>query len=478
MRTRSTSEHETECHHEQQPPGHFWFLLFRTTDSPTVKFARQANIALGPSDGNLYIRSVTQGPTERDGKAAEILTHRGLALSSKRVREWCESMSRKLQNPDSWFHKARVAAGFRNASSLAQLIGVPKGNVYQWERGSSEPTPSFRPPKRLLPQLANALNVPVTDLLEKLWREKDEDDCPCGCGGKKSLADTVPEARTLAIVILCAKCGVKRIRKRWKQKNHRKLCPTCASTVEYIDLICKTCGTPKRVKPSYVNARQRRIEKGLSPEKYQCNNCASLERLNANLEKELRDIEVEESGRKKSQVKIRTRKARLELFRKHRYRVYGGKLKTEFSQEAQERGRQKHTENAAAGMKYPQKTKSNLKRHWSGDWLPKGIACGICIVCKKFHPTMNSSDPRYHKICHNQKWERSPEGREFQSLRVTQALERRRAVLAAGISVKTSGAVPTGAPYGESLIQREEKLPLPKRKHGRPKRHSDKDAPW
>src|SRR5882724_9053635 len=129
-------------------------------------------------------------------------------------------MPGRVQNPNSWFYKARLAAGFPNAALLAQQLGVPKITVYQWERGSAAASPTHRPPARLMPQIADALKVPLPDLLEALWREKDGDDCPRGrCDGKKSFLDTEPEAWTLAIVIPCAnaKCGLKRVHKRWKE---------------------------------------------------------------------------------------------------------------------------------------------------------------------------------------------------------------------------------------------------------------------
>jgi len=62
-------------------------------------------------------------------------------------------------------------------------------------------------------------------------------------------------------------------------------------------------------------------------------------------------------------------------------------------------------------------TAANLRRHWSEDQLPKRIGFGICIVCKKLVITMQSRDPHFHKACHQQ-WERTPEGRRYQSLKI------------------------------------------------------------
>ena len=53
----------------------------------------------------------------------------------------------------------------------------------------------------------------------------------------------------------------------------------------------------------------------------------------------------------------------------------------------------------------------------SGISFPKGIRFGICILCKKLTITKQSDNPRFHWACHNE-WEGTPEGRQFQSLRV------------------------------------------------------------
>jgi transcriptional regulator with XRE-family HTH domain len=202
-------------------------------------------------------------------------------------------MPGKVQNPDSWFYKARLAAGFPNAALLAQHLGIPKVTVYQWERGSADPRPSHRPPARLMPQIADALKVSLQELLEALWREKDDDLCPCGCGGKTSFADTEPKARTLAIKLPCAECGVPRIYKRWKKDRHRKLCPTCAKSAERAERMVITCrgyqdhrvtrhadtcrGTVRR-RSSYVTNLSSFDPSSMT---YQCNDCAGTERLHA-----------------------------------------------------------------------------------------------------------------------------------------------------------------------------------------------------
>ena len=98
-------------------------------------------------------------------------------------------------------------------------------------------------------------------------------------------------------------------------------------------------------------------------------------------------------------------------------------LHSEFSpnfkptREAQELGRQRFIQNAAAGKKYPKKTMANVRRHWLGDQFPQGILFGFCILCKNITMTENSDNPRFHWACHNE-WEGTPEGRQFQSLKV------------------------------------------------------------
>jgi hypothetical protein len=305
-----------------------------------------------------------------------------------------------------------------------------------------------------MPQIANALKVPLPDLLEALWREKDEDPCLCGCGGKTSFSDTGPEARTLAIAIPCTKCGLKRVRKRWKKSRHRKLCPTCATAVERIEFTCigstdhdakVLCPKTISLRPFEINARQRLKDGGLNSRfdlalrTYQCNSCASLERLIAWEEEELRKVWARKYPHKNF-PKIRSRRQRLEM-RRALHNEFSPNFKA--TREAQELGRRKFIQNAAAGKKYPQKTIAQLKRRWSGDDLPKGIHFGICIFCKNITMTKSADNPRFHWACHNE-WEGTPEGRQFQSLRVR------------GQEASEGSLAPS--------------------KGGRPKRYSDKNA--
>src|SRR5215831_17187977 len=153
--------------------------------------------------------------------------------------------------------------------SLTQRIGVPKSTVYQWQRGRG------RPPARLIAQIADVLAVSLSEAVEALWKETVGDPCPCGCGGTKVFPEERPEARTLAIEIPCAKCGLKRVHKRWKESRHRKLCLRCAASVERIEFTCvgyqdhnatrhaQTCPGTMTLRPSDVNARQRLKDNGL-----------------------------------------------------------------------------------------------------------------------------------------------------------------------------------------------------------------------
>ena len=48
-------------------------------------------------------------------------------------------MGRKLQNPDSWLHLARVRAGYKTVRSLAERLGVALSQVVEWGRGRQKP---------------------------------------------------------------------------------------------------------------------------------------------------------------------------------------------------------------------------------------------------------------------------------------------------------------------------------------------------
>ena len=146
-------------------------------------------------------------------------------------------MPNKLRNSHSWFCRTRRGAGFRTVAGLAQELGVPKITVFQWEWGSAHRPPSNRPQWEQMLRLKDSLHVQLGELVGHLWGEKVEDPCPCGCGGRK----TFPTSQTthkLLIKLPCAKCGVQRTYPQGKRDRHRKLCPTCASSVERIEFTC------------------------------------------------------------------------------------------------------------------------------------------------------------------------------------------------------------------------------------------------
>jgi hypothetical protein len=64
-------------------------------------------------------------------------------------------MGRKLQNPDSWLHLARVQAGYKTVRSLAERLGVALSQVVEWGRGPQ------RPMWQYIPKLAEALVLDV-----------------------------------------------------------------------------------------------------------------------------------------------------------------------------------------------------------------------------------------------------------------------------------------------------------------------------
>ena len=150
----------------------------------------------------------------------------------------------------------------KNLALLTQQLNIPKSTVYQWQRGRG------RPPWRLMRQIADVLGVPLPEAVEVLWKETVGARCRCGCGGTKVFPEECPEARTLAIEIPCAKCGLKRIHKRWKKSRHRKLCLRCAASVERIEFTCvgyqnhdvtrhtQTCPQTMLLHPNDVSSKQ------------------------------------------------------------------------------------------------------------------------------------------------------------------------------------------------------------------------------
>jgi hypothetical protein len=316
----------------------------------------------------------------------------------------------------------------KNLALLTPQSDVPKSTVYQWQRGRG------RPPWRLMRQIADVLALSLADAVEVLWKETVEAPCPCGCGGTKVFPEGRPKARTLAIEIPCAKCGLKRIHKRWKKSRHRKLCLRCAASVERIEFTCvgyrdhdvtlhaQTCPRTMLLRPSDVSSRQwikKRFPDSrfdVSTKTYQCNSCAGAERLNAWTEAQLKKARAKKYPNVNTKIlgKIRTREKRLELRRTFHSEVSPPKFRA--TRKAQEKGRRNFSAAAAAGKTWPKMTKANLVRRWSGPDLPKRIRLGICIVCEKLVMTY-SEVCQFHWSCH-QKWQGTPEGRAFQSLKV------------------------------------------------------------
>jgi len=149
----------------------------------------------------------------------------------------------------------------------------------------------------------------------------------------------------------------------------------------------ESCPRSMKLRPGDTKARERLKERfpdsrfDPSSKSYQCNRCASAERLIKVNEDKLRELEARELGKKKSTIKIWTRDDRLDLFRRHLHRLHDGRLKTAFTAKQQAKGRQRHAANVAAGTKYPKKIGANLKRLWLADFLPKRLSAVKCIVC-------------------------------------------------------------------------------------------------
>ena len=112
-------------------------------------------------------------------------------------------MAGKVRNPDSWFYRARLSAGFPNAALLAERLGVPKITVYQWERGSAA-VRSSSPTVAAHAAIAEALVVPLPQTVQGLWRETMETRARAAAEAKRCFPGDRPGARTLAIEIPCA----------------------------------------------------------------------------------------------------------------------------------------------------------------------------------------------------------------------------------------------------------------------------------
>ena len=178
---------------------------------------------------------------------------------------------RKLQNPDSWLHAARIRAGYPTVLLLAQRLGVALSQVVEWGRGPQ------RPMWQHIPKLAEALGVEVSEVIKGLWLESIGDPCPCGCGGEKLLPGN-PRSRKLLINLPCAYCppGISRTYKQGNCRFHVAFCPRHAPhgpKAEAKPFKCrgfndhhtqrwaKTCRREFRLLPSEIRALQNRYKK-------------------------------------------------------------------------------------------------------------------------------------------------------------------------------------------------------------------------
>jgi DNA-binding XRE family transcriptional regulator len=318
-------------------------------------------------------------------------------------------MGRTFENPDSWFHTARVRAGFETRPPLAQQLGVSLDTVYLWELGK------HRPPWELIGAIANALKVPLPEVVEVLWKEKVEDLCPCGCGGKTVLPeealdlegavvvdgdpDQLRHSRMLPIKLPCTECGKIRIyQHRRKRSHHRALCPSCSRLEEEQPFKCvgyrlpnfdtpqyaKRCPRTILLAPWQIHKRQRWQKDhsdnffDVSSQRYRCGRCTKAAIPIGNRIERLRELEAKESGQRRSMVEITTRKQLNTLFRKHRddqdlYRREDGPellarglypLLDRVPEWAQEKGRQTYVEACKTGKKWPEMTKGCMLRDY------------------------------------------------------------------------------------------------------------------
>lgn len=107
-----------------------------------------------------------------------------------------------------------MRAGYRNPGNLARELGVPKGTVYQWERHSGGLRLSHRPSGESILRLKRAFDVPVKELVARLWGEKLGEPAPCGCGKlgfpydhtDPKVHERILKGHKLLINLPCAKC--------------------------------------------------------------------------------------------------------------------------------------------------------------------------------------------------------------------------------------------------------------------------------
>jgi hypothetical protein len=117
---------------------------------------------------------------------------------------------------------------------LMDRLGVSRATICLWQRGLT------RPPWKALPQIAEMINVPLSEVVKMLWRETVGRPGKCGCGTTVYPSD--PTAITLDLEIPCAQCRRpegKRISKESAHVNHRELCKKCAHAAELIKFTCE-----------------------------------------------------------------------------------------------------------------------------------------------------------------------------------------------------------------------------------------------
>lgn len=318
-------------------------------------------------------------------------------------------MPGKVQNPDRWFYNARLRAGFRNAASLAQRLGVSRDTILLWDRGV------HRPPRELVYKIADAFKLPAPDVAEAVWEEKIGDLCPCGCGGRKVFeppegsvfVDADPSqlrrVRMLPIALPCAKCGKIRIHLHRKTRGHPKLCRSCSRLADRTPFTCvgyaehnatrhaKGCLGTIDLAPYEIRSRQRRAK--LHPDtffdpalgKFECYKCAGARRLI--LEQKRMIKKAREKAHPNQNVKrTKTREDRIEGFREERTELdfgNGRRLLARPPQWAQEAGRRTYVGACKAGKKWPEMTKGCMPRRWnrSPSEFPRSVRFGVCVVC-------------------------------------------------------------------------------------------------
>jgi len=116
--------------------------------------------------------------------------------------------------------------------------GIPKATFYPWLR--DEARPSWLALQKIM-NVYRHHGISPLEAVKRFWGEVVGDPCPCGCTGKKVLPDD-PRARTLAIELSCAQCGViRQYRYQKKTDRHSRLCAVCSRSNERVERIEFTC---------------------------------------------------------------------------------------------------------------------------------------------------------------------------------------------------------------------------------------------